>query len=56
MKVDKYNEKEMESCLDYYIDRQWIQRPQAKTEEGRTEIKFLSGFNPLDTYNIACSL
>jgi small subunit ribosomal protein S29 len=46
----------MESCLDYFNDRLWIQRPAAKTPEGRNEIKFLSGFNPLVTYEICSAL
>ena len=56
IEVPVYTDKEMESCLNYYIDRKWIQRPAAKTPEGRNEIKFLSGFNPLETYEICCTL
>ena len=29
--VDKYNEKEMESCIEYYIHKKWIQN-EAGTE------------------------
>ncbi|CAG2104704.1 unnamed protein product [Medioppia subpectinata] len=56
IEVPIYDDKEMESCLNYYNDRKWIQRPIAKTVEGRNEIKFLSAFNPLETYEICCGL
>lgn len=46
--VPKFNEKEMDSCLDYYIDRGYIQNPKGWTEEGRAELKFISGYNPRD--------
>lgn len=44
--VDNYSGKEINSCLDYYIDRRWIQSEQGKTEEGRKQLMFLSGYNP----------
>lgn len=46
--VPKYSEKEMESCLDYYVDRAYIQNPKGRTPEGRAELKFLSGYNPME--------
>ncbi|XP_064474854.1 small ribosomal subunit protein mS29-like [Ornithodoros turicata] len=45
--VPKYNEKEIESCLDFYIDRGFIQNRKGWTTEGRAELKFLSGYNPM---------
>lgn len=56
IEVGKYTEKELNSCLDYYLDRQWLQRPVSKTEEAREEIKFLSGFNPGQVYHICTSI
>ncbi|XP_070541970.1 small ribosomal subunit protein mS29-like [Ptychodera flava] len=54
--VDKYSEKEIESCLDYYSDRQWLQHPQAQTEDGRKELKFLSYYNPAELDRICGGL
>jgi len=56
VEVPVYSDKEMESCLDYYNDRMWIQTEAGKTANGRNEIKFLSGSNPLETYKICSSL
>uniref|UniRef100_A0A6M2CJL9 Small ribosomal subunit protein mS29 n=1 Tax=Rhipicephalus microplus TaxID=6941 RepID=A0A6M2CJL9_RHIMP len=44
--VPKYSEKEIDSCLDYYLDRGYIQNPNGWTDEGKAELKFLSGYNP----------
>lgn len=44
--VPNYSEKEFESCYLYYMDRQWLQHPQSRTEEGKKEIIFLSNKNP----------
>ena len=30
IQVDNYSDKEVQSCLDYYIDRLWIQNPAGK--------------------------
>ncbi|XP_054160865.1 28S ribosomal protein S29, mitochondrial-like [Oppia nitens] len=56
IEVTLYDDKEMESCLNYYTDRKWIQRTAAKSREGRNEIKFLTGFNPLETYEFTSAL
>ncbi|TDH11768.1 hypothetical protein EPR50_G00064180 [Perca flavescens] len=44
--VPNYSEKEFESCYLYFMDRQWLQHPQSRTEEGKKEIIFLSNRNP----------
>ncbi|XP_040020715.2 small ribosomal subunit protein mS29 isoform X1 [Gasterosteus aculeatus] len=44
--VPNYSEKEFESCYLYYMDRQWLQHPQGRTEEGKKELIFLSNRNP----------
>ncbi|XP_077989393.1 small ribosomal subunit protein mS29-like [Glandiceps talaboti] len=54
--VDKYDDKEMESCLEYYIERRWLQHPQAFTNEGRKELKFLSNHNPAELDKICGGL
>ena len=46
IKVNEYSETEVESCLQYYIDRHWLQNKKGCTEEGKRELKFLSGMNP----------
>ncbi|XP_017494067.1 PREDICTED: 28S ribosomal protein S29, mitochondrial-like [Rhagoletis zephyria] len=56
IEVEKYSDKEMVTCLEYYQDRRWLQRPAAFTEEGREEIKFLSGANPFHVYEFCSSL
>ncbi|MED6256832.1 28S ribosomal protein S29, mitochondrial [Ataeniobius toweri] len=44
--VPNYSEKEFESCYLYYMDRNWLQHPQSRTEEGKKELIFLSNRNP----------
>ncbi|XP_067665815.1 small ribosomal subunit protein mS29-like isoform X1 [Haliotis asinina] len=44
--VPYYTEKEAHSCIQYFIDMNWIQTPEGKTEEGKKELIFLSGLNP----------
>jgi small subunit ribosomal protein S29 len=54
--VRDYNDKELESCLDYYIDRRWLQNEKGCTEEGRKELKFLCGMNPYRLMDICAAL
>uniref|UniRef100_A0A8C9XLS7 Small ribosomal subunit protein mS29 n=1 Tax=Sander lucioperca TaxID=283035 RepID=A0A8C9XLS7_SANLU len=44
--VPNYSDKEFESCYLYFMDRQWLQHPQSRTEEGKKELIFLSNRNP----------
>ncbi|XP_032414053.1 small ribosomal subunit protein mS29 [Xiphophorus hellerii] len=44
--VPSYSEKEFESCYLYYMDRNWLQHPQSRTEEGKKELVFLCNMNP----------
>merc|ERR1712243_46399 len=48
VRCEGYNESELGSCLDYYEERKWTTFPPAKTEQGRKELKFISGSNPYD--------
>lgn len=50
--IDNYTEKEVHSCLEYYLDRQWIQNTAGATEDGKKELIFLSGKNPLELYEV----
>lgn len=56
VKVDHYTDKEFYSCLSYYLDRNWLQRPEAKTDEGWEEIKFLSAMNPHEVQKFVSNL
>ncbi|KAI2797757.1 28S ribosomal protein S29, mitochondrial [Blomia tropicalis] len=56
IEVGRYSEKEILTCLDYYEDRKWLQRPESFTEEGREEIKFLSGCNPFHVYDFCSNI
>ncbi|XP_017280437.1 28S ribosomal protein S29, mitochondrial isoform X2 [Kryptolebias marmoratus] len=44
--VPEYNEEEFESCYLYYLERNWLQHPQSRTEAGKKELVFLSNRNP----------
>uniref|UniRef100_A0A1A8GQB1 Small ribosomal subunit protein mS29 n=1 Tax=Nothobranchius korthausae TaxID=1143690 RepID=A0A1A8GQB1_9TELE len=44
--VPDYSEKEFESCYLYYMDRNWLQHPQSRQEDGKKELIFLSNRNP----------
>lgn len=44
--VSGYNEKEFESCYLYYLDRNWLQHPHSRSDEGKKELLFLSNRNP----------
>lgn len=51
--VDTYNDKEFHSCIQYYLDRHWIQ----KTPEGfQDQLKFLSNKNPYDLMRLTRAL
>ncbi|KAK2705044.1 hypothetical protein QYM36_017175 [Artemia franciscana] len=56
VEVSNYTEKEFLSTLDYLKEKNWIQHPQALTEEGRDQLAFLSGFNPLQLQYIVDAL
>uniref|UniRef100_A0A8D1VTI0 Small ribosomal subunit protein mS29 n=2 Tax=Sus scrofa TaxID=9823 RepID=A0A8D1VTI0_PIG len=44
--VSNYNPKEFESCIQYYLENNWLQHEKAHTEEGKKELLFLSNRNP----------
>lgn len=53
--VPYYSEKEAYSCIEYYLDRNWIQHEAAQTEEGKKELIFLSNRNPFQLMRICSS-
>ncbi|XP_062549219.1 small ribosomal subunit protein mS29 [Armigeres subalbatus] len=53
IRVDNYSEEEYYSCVQYYLDRKWIQ----STEQGfDKELEFLSGRNPFKFMELCASL
>lgn len=46
VETKNYSEKEFDSAYEYYIDRLWLQSERGRTETGRKQLKFLSGYNP----------
>lgn len=43
IQVDNYSDLEFQRCIDYYLDRRWIQNRGDRFDE---ELKFVSGMNP----------
>ncbi|KAL8184418.1 UNVERIFIED_CONTAM: 28S ribosomal protein S29, mitochondrial [Gekko kuhli] len=46
IQAHNYTDLEFESCYQYYLERRWLQHEKASTNEGRLELRFLSGGNP----------
>lgn len=53
VRVDNYTEQEYKSCIEYYVNRRWIQDTKEGFEE---ELKFLSGANPYALMQLCRSL
>lgn len=53
--IPEYSDHEAVSCIEYYRDRQFIQRDIAATEAGRKELIALSCNNPRELYRVAIS-
>jgi len=51
-----YDDKEFNSCVDYYLDRRWIVNPYGGSEEGRKELAFLSNNNPYELMRVCAPL
>ncbi|KAG8232062.1 hypothetical protein J437_LFUL012013 [Ladona fulva] len=56
VQIEEYNHQEINSCIEYYLDRRWLQSPKAKTDEGRKELAFLSGRNPFQLMKVCAPL
>jgi hypothetical protein len=48
IEVPIYNDKEILNHFEYYKERNWITNPNARTDDGREELIFLSGKNPAE--------
>jgi len=55
VEVKKYSETELDSTIDYSIEKRWI-RPEAAEHNRRKEIHFLSCRNPADFFNFSTFL
>jgi small subunit ribosomal protein S29 len=44
--VDVYSSQEVQTTIDYYLERKWLMHPLAGTEKARKELEFLSTRNP----------
>lgn len=53
VRVDNYDEAEYMACIDYYLNRRWIQN---QSEGFEKELKFLSGKNPFKLMQICAPL
>lgn len=51
--VEGYDEKEFQTCIDYYVNRRWIQN---QSEGFDKELKFLSGKNPFRLMRVCAPL
>ncbi|KAM9214642.1 small ribosomal subunit protein mS29 isoform 2-T4 [Leptosomus discolor] len=54
--VPNYSPREFESCYRYYLERKWLQHERAHTEDGKEELRFLSGSNPRQLERLAAPL
>lgn len=53
--VGKYTSQEVQTTIDYYLERKWLGHPRAGTEEGRLELEYLSARNPEYLMRLCCS-
>lgn len=53
VRVDNYSESEFDSCIDYYVNRKWIQNVETGFD---AELKALSGANPYTLMQMCRSL
>ncbi|XP_055640121.1 28S ribosomal protein S29, mitochondrial isoform X2 [Toxorhynchites rutilus septentrionalis] len=53
IRVDNYSEEEFHSCVQYYLNRKWIQ---TTTDGFDKELEFLSGKNPYKIMQLCASL
>ncbi|XP_029711118.2 small ribosomal subunit protein mS29 [Aedes albopictus] len=53
IRVDNYTEEEYYSCVQYYLNRKWIQQTESGFDK---ELEFLSGRNPFKLMELCASL
>lgn len=54
--VDDYDEREMRSIVDYYVDREWLQTVDGSLEEARRELAAYTNHNPRNLMEVCRSL
>jgi len=54
IEVVNYTSQEVQTTIDYYLERKWLGHPAAGTEEGRLELEYLSTRNPRELMTL-CS-
>ncbi|XP_052791440.1 28S ribosomal protein S29, mitochondrial-like [Mya arenaria] len=53
IQVPEFSNREAFNMVDYLIERKWIQRPSAKTHEGKKELIMLSNRKPKDFMEVS---
>lgn len=53
IRVDNYDQQEFDSCIDYYVNRKWIQSKEPGFDK---ELQFLSNSNPYSLMQLCRSL
>lgn len=53
IRVDNYTQQEFDSCIEYYVNRKWIQNTEPGFEK---ELQFLTNSNPYELMQICRSL
>ncbi|CEF66159.1 28S ribosomal protein S29, mitochondrial [Strongyloides ratti] len=46
IQTKNYNEKEIDAIYNYYKSKNWLATPAANTEKGKTQLTYISAFNP----------
>ena len=52
VEIPPFDEGETDVMIDYYLEKGYL-RPEAASEMGRKEIKFLTGGNPKDFWDFS---
>jgi len=55
IEVHNYTSQEVQTTIDYYLERKWLGHPGCSTEEGRLELEYLCTKNPLTLMTICNS-
>jgi len=55
IRVENFNSQEVQTMIDYYLDRKWLQHPEAGSDTGRIELEYLSTRNPLSLMQLCSS-
>lgn len=54
--VPDYNLKEINNCIDYYLEKRWITHELGGTQQAKDELRFVSGMNPENLAQIVSRL